>query len=213
MAELDYFPFRYRYAKKIEKLSDQEVGRLVRALLKYGATGERQELTGRESIAFDFIADDIDEAKEAYESKCKQMQANGSKSIQKGANGSKSTKKGANADNTIQYNTIQYNSVCDSIPSNPAPAREDTHTPSTPTEAEIAAYCAENGISIDVKRFFCTYASNGWKDVHGNAVTDWRSKVILWANGDKEKRKAASDVACSTFDTDEFLNLAMKKTF
>ena len=38
-----------------------------------------QELTGRESVAFDFIADDIDRAKEAYDAKCTQNKLNRSK--------------------------------------------------------------------------------------------------------------------------------------
>lgn len=59
---LEYIPFYYSYRKKLEKLSDQEVGRLVRSLLEYGETGETEELAGRESIAFDFIADDINRA-------------------------------------------------------------------------------------------------------------------------------------------------------
>lgn len=70
MAELEYFPWYNSYCKRLAKLSDQEVGRLVRALAKYSETGETQELTGRESVAFDFIAVDIDRAKEAYCKKC-----------------------------------------------------------------------------------------------------------------------------------------------
>lgn len=57
---IEYFCCYHSYARKLAKLSDQEVGRLFRALLKYSETGEAQELTGRESVAFDFIADDID---------------------------------------------------------------------------------------------------------------------------------------------------------
>lgn len=212
MAELDYFPWRYRYAKKLEKLSDQELGRLVRALSRYGETGEKQELAGRESIVFDFIADDIDAAKAAYEAKCNQAQANasGRKQAQAAASGRKQAQ--ADAHTISNTNTIQdIYSVCDST-SIPARARGDTHT-QAPTEAEISAFCVDNGISIDVKRFFCTYASNGWRDVHGNAVTDWRSKVILWAKGDQEKQKASSDVSESTFDTEEFVGLAMQRTF
>lgn len=70
MAELEYFPWYNSYCKRLAKLSDQEVGRLVRALAKYNETGETQELTGRESVAFDFIAVDIDRAKETYCKKC-----------------------------------------------------------------------------------------------------------------------------------------------
>lgn len=73
---LEYFPCYHSYRKKIAKLSDQEVGRLFRALLEYSETGETQELTGRESIAFDFIADDIDRARETYNAKCEQNKRN-----------------------------------------------------------------------------------------------------------------------------------------
>ena len=76
---LDYFPFYHSYLKKCEKLKDQELGRLVRALLLYSATGERQELAGCESIAFDFIADDIDRAKKSYDEKCQKNRENGKK--------------------------------------------------------------------------------------------------------------------------------------
>lgn len=58
------------YLNKLAKLSDQEVGRLMRALMTYHASGEVQELAGRESIAFDFIKEDIDRAEAAYKEKC-----------------------------------------------------------------------------------------------------------------------------------------------
>ncbi len=76
MAEREYFPCKHSYLRKCEKLTDQELGRLFRALMKYSATGERQELAGRESIAFDFIADDIDSAEEAYAKKCETNRKN-----------------------------------------------------------------------------------------------------------------------------------------
>lgn len=75
----DYFHCYNSYLKKCEKLSDQELGRLFRALLKYNSGGERPELAGRESIAFDFIADDIDRAKESYDNQCRQNAENGRK--------------------------------------------------------------------------------------------------------------------------------------
>ena len=61
------------YLNKLAKLSDQEVGRLVRALSKYHATGETQELKGRECGYYDFIKGDIDEIELAYQRKCENM--------------------------------------------------------------------------------------------------------------------------------------------
>ena len=73
---LDYWPFYHSYTKKMEKLSDQEVGRVVRALTEYSQTGIAPELAGRDAVAFDFIADDIDRSKAAYEAKCAQNRLN-----------------------------------------------------------------------------------------------------------------------------------------
>lgn len=76
---MEYFCCYHSYRRKLAKLSDQEVGRLFRSLLEYSETGETQELTGRESVAFDFIADDIDRAKKNYQDKCKKLAENGKK--------------------------------------------------------------------------------------------------------------------------------------
>ena len=64
------------YLKRTAKLSDQELGRLFRACMVYHATGEVTELAGRESVAFDFIREDIDAANEAYEAKCETNRRN-----------------------------------------------------------------------------------------------------------------------------------------
>lgn len=76
---MEYFCCYHSYRRKVAKLSDQEVGRLFRALLEYSETGEAPELTGRESVAFDFIADDIDRSKENYSNMCAANSKNGAK--------------------------------------------------------------------------------------------------------------------------------------
>ena len=74
---IEYFCCYHSYRRKIAKLSDQEVGRLFRSLLAYSETGAAQELTGREAIAFDFIADDLDRARENYAARCRTNAENG----------------------------------------------------------------------------------------------------------------------------------------
>ena len=64
------------YLKKTEKLADEELGRLFRACMTYHANGELINLTGRESVAFDFIKEDIDRAEQAYTNKCEQNRRN-----------------------------------------------------------------------------------------------------------------------------------------
>lgn len=100
MARREFFPCYHSYFKKCEKLTDQELGRLFRALMMYSSTGERQELAGRESIAFDFIADDIDRAEESYQEKCEKNAQNGKRggrqknqTLSEKANGSKKSER------------------------------------------------------------------------------------------------------------------------
>lgn len=87
----EYFCAYHSMLRGMRRLSDAECGRLFRALLAYSQDGtEPINLQGREEALFDVYADQIDRDIEKYESKCKQLQANGSKSHQKQANGSKS---------------------------------------------------------------------------------------------------------------------------
>lgn len=76
---MDYFCCYHDYREKLAKLSDQELGRLFRALLDYSATGEAQQLAGREDIAFDFIAADIDKGKKEAQSVQSRNRENGRK--------------------------------------------------------------------------------------------------------------------------------------
>jgi hypothetical protein len=69
------------YSAKLSKLTDEEVGRLFRALMDYHASGKIAKLEIRESIAFDFIKEDIDKAEEAYRKKCEQASANRRKGL------------------------------------------------------------------------------------------------------------------------------------
>lgn len=75
MANKGFF-LRDAYLTRTAKLTDEELGRLLRACMAYHATGEIAELEGRESIAFDFIREDIDEQTQAYEAKCETNRRN-----------------------------------------------------------------------------------------------------------------------------------------
>ena len=72
----DYFCAYHSYLKSMRNLSDAECGRLFRALLMYSAGDKSINLQGRESVAFDFIAEQIDRDMDAYDRKCKQNSEN-----------------------------------------------------------------------------------------------------------------------------------------
>jgi len=76
MAKMSGFIYQDRYWEQLKELSDQELGRLVRALNYYHMSGETQELKGRESMAYTFIKYEIDEAEKSYQSKCETNRSN-----------------------------------------------------------------------------------------------------------------------------------------
>lgn len=177
---LEYFPCYHSYLARLAKLSDQEVGRLFRALLTYSATGERQELTGRENVAFDFIQFDIDLAKENFEKKCHQNTEN--------------VKKRWNANNTPVYDRIRSDTnntkakakakanISPVLPSgNTAPLQGDTTARrfAPPTVEEVNAYCQERGNRVDAAHFVDYYTANGWR-VGKNPMKDWKAAVRTW---------------------------------
>ena len=187
---LEYIPFYYSYRKKLEKLSDQEVGRLVRSLLEYGETGETEELAGRESIAFDFIADDINRAKAAYEERCAKNQRNIEKRYarQDDTNVYDGIRTNTNVYETYQtkdktkdktkYNSLPPNGVSDT--------RAKRFTP--PTLDDVSAYIRERGSNVDAQRFLDFYTAKGWM-VGKNRMKDWKAAVRTWEKRDSEQNK------------------------
>lgn len=191
---LEYIPFYYSYRKKLEKLSDQEVGRLVRSLLEYGETGETEELAGRESIAFDFIADDINRAKAAYEERCAKNQRN-------------IEKRYARQDDTNVYDGIRTNTKVyetyqtkDKPKDKPKDKTKDNSLPpngvsdtrakrfTPPTLDDVSAYIRERGSNVDAQRFLDFYTAKGWM-VGKNRMKDWKAAVRTWEKRDSEQNK------------------------
>lgn len=72
----EFFCAYHSYLKSMRKLTDEECGRLFRALLTYSITGEETELEGREEIVFDIFSQQIDRDKESYEKTCQQNRKN-----------------------------------------------------------------------------------------------------------------------------------------
>jgi hypothetical protein len=99
------------YLKKMVKLTDEEVGRLFRALMVYHTTGEAADLDGRESIAFDFIRDDIDKAEDAYQKKCDQARENRRKGLTSEATDDNARQRPSTAVNGSDHNNINKRDI------------------------------------------------------------------------------------------------------
>ena len=97
------------YLAKTTKLTDEEVGRLFRALMKYHANGEIVDLDVRESIAFDFIREDIDKAEEAYANKCRQASENRRKGLNQNSTNDNDCQRPSTFVNETDHNNVNKN--------------------------------------------------------------------------------------------------------
>ena len=77
MAEMTYIKVFLSYLDAVEKLADDERGRLFTAMIEYARSGRVIELRGNEQFVFPFIRGQLDRDREAYEKKVEQCRAAG----------------------------------------------------------------------------------------------------------------------------------------
>ncbi len=201
---LEYFPCYHSYFKKIERLSDQEVGRLFRSLLKYAATGEREELAGRESIAFDFIVDDIDRAEEQYQARCEKNRANRASASERPLTTvDERPRPLTNVDERDQTKSKSKTKTKSKEEKEVKEKAASRFTP--PTLDEVKAYVSERKSSVDPVRFWQYYDAGGWKDAKGNEVKNWKQKLLTWEKHDAERGVTENAGRFAGLDSTDFL--------
>lgn len=67
------------YKEHFELLNDEQLGKLLRAIMEYEETGIVPDLEGMEKMAFSFIRAQLDRDREKYENKCEKNKLNGAK--------------------------------------------------------------------------------------------------------------------------------------
>lgn len=163
-------------------MSDQELGRLFRALMEYSESGTAPELTGRESIAFDFIADEIDRDKSAYSETCRKNKENGAKATDRYRPLPTATERGPETPKGTQTDKVEgIRTYKETLPIGSAKKAATAFHP--PTVEEVKAYCLERKNKVDAVRFVDYYTANGWK-VGKNPMKDWRAAVRTWERDD-----------------------------
>jgi hypothetical protein len=170
------------YLSKTAKLSDEEVGRLFRALMEYHATGTEKEITGRESIAFDFIREDIDRTERAYKAKCDKNRENRLSAIDNNRQRS-STSVDVPAQKEKEKDIYKEKNKKDIDP-------QKRFTP--PTVEEVAEYCKERNNNVNPQKFVDFYTAKGWK-IGKESMKDWKASVRTWENRDGGKKVIAQN--------------------
>ena len=67
------------YEEQFNLLTDEQIGQLMRAIMKYEKTKEEPQLDGMLKMAFSFIKTQLDRDREKYEEKCERNRQNGTR--------------------------------------------------------------------------------------------------------------------------------------
>lgn len=67
------------YEEQFDLLTDEQIGQLMRAIMKYEKTKEIPQLDGMLKMAFSFIKTQLDRDRKKYEKKCERNKENGAK--------------------------------------------------------------------------------------------------------------------------------------
>lgn len=60
---------------------------------------------------------------------------------------------------------------------------------STPPQLfEISSFCSENGLNVNVEKFYDYYFGNGWKTSQGKPITDWKALLKKWSETEREQQ-------------------------
>lgn len=194
MAGMNYVCLYISYLESLAPFSNEEIGRIVKAMLTYAATGEVPQFDGNERFIWPTLKAQIDRDEAAYQERCEKNRANGAKGgrppkkqtvILETEGFSEKPKKAKEKEKEKEKEKKKEN---DSIEADKPPTR---HLFSPPSVEEVQAYCVEKGYNVDPERFVDYYTSNGWK-VGRNPMKDWKAAVRSWERKEKPNGKAES---------------------
>lgn len=190
----DSFVMRTENKVSIDRMSDEDAGRLLKAILAHvaGEDVDDQEEPLAVQLLLPLITGQIDRADEKYQETVEKRRA-------AGALGGKAKHEKANDSNAKQCQAMPSDAYHnDPVPvpdsdikqkESPSGMRKSAPRFVPPTQTEVAAYVAEKKLHVDPERFVAFYASKNWY-VGKNKMVDWKAAIRGWSSRDKPEEKA-----------------------
>lgn len=226
-----YFPMFHSYLETLSGLTDEQFGRVIRSALRYSVNGVVPALDGAEAMAFGFIKMDVDRAREKYEAIAERNRVNGMK-------GGRPKKSEENPVGYLGTQKTQRNPEEPKKPIETEKAKEKENAIETanntgaagsgsvggtggrkngfiiPSTSDVAGYCVKQGYThVDVEEFCRFYDANGWTIGDGEPMKNWKAVLRGWEERAKNKPKPAVRPSATSFDTDEFFDAALQRTY
>jgi|GEM_PF-1872082 len=175
---MKYLCVYHDYYDKLGTLTDRQVGKIMRAALKYSIDGEILPLSSKENLIFTFLKSDIDRMKESYTERCEKNRENAKKRKRSLPNASEMSQE----EEKEEYKDKEE----DEYEEKDKEEGED-NTPPRPTIYEVLAYKKEIGSNSLATAFFDYYQANGWVTAHGTPISDWRAAFRMWERRENDR--------------------------
>ena len=204
-----YIQLYYDFIEATEGLSDEECGRLVRAMVEYGRSGVIPEAARVGSMRFIFptFRLQIDRDNRAYEARVLQNTVNG----RKGGRPRKDENDEINPTVILETEKSQDKEEDKEEEKEKDKEKEEARggsgaaAPRAPALDDVVSFCRENGLRTDPHTFWHHYQSVGW--LAGNrAIRSWQAKLREWDARDA----AAPTRAPQTAPANPALNYAQR---
>ena len=227
MADKKSFVMYRSWGAAIEKMSDEQAGKLIKAIYSLQENPEASTDDPAIEFVFEIIKEKMIEDTEAYEATCRRRSEAGKKGNEarwSGADTEKNRKcdkgiaKIANAINVSQKSQKVANVAdtesdtdmkCNEVPSVPV-ERGTRKRFSPPAVEEVADYCWERKNNVDPEVFVDFYSSKGWK-VGKEPMKDWKACVRTWEKrdirGTPKKKNSFCNFKQNGYDFDELEKL------
>lgn len=180
----------------VDELSDEQAGKLLKAIYEYQSGGDPDIDDQATLIVFKAMKKQMDICAERYEKTKQARQAagklGGRPEKQNKANQSNEKQNKANQSKEKQTEAkkpvSESESVSDLKEKTPKGVQKKSGF-AAPTHEEVEEYVRSQGYAVDAGKFVDFYASNGWM-VGRNPMKDWKAAVRNWARSQRQESTA-----------------------
>ena len=198
------------YEKELELLTDEQLGRLIRALLHFLNHGEETELPSPECYLWPRFREQHLRDADHYTETCQRNRANGIKGgkakaerIRKRADATLLLASASKSDESAHFlasasegdESVHFVAVApkEREKEKEKEREKEKHTITEcgvshyPSKEEVLVFCNEEGLEyVDAERFVAYYSSIGWV-IKGQPIKDWRAAARLWNQRERAK--------------------------
>ncbi len=216
------FTWPEKFTRTIERVPDELLPRLIRAILAYGTDGVEPELDFPLDSIFESMREDIDNSHKFRDGGARGGKARKATEPEGPCEGPEPDEAPCEPEDgaceplptackpsdtpckpsgtpcegfgeACPSNTIQSNTN----QSNPTQETGDTRAAKRPrfkppSVEEVEAYCRERGYGFSAEAFVAFYASNGWK-VGKNPMQSWKAACVTWQQRQGAQRGGGAD--------------------